>query len=147
METGVWILLSTGVKQLHSRTLLPELPESELELNHVDSLMHSRKNQLYLHRSILFFIAKKFSSSDSTVRSVSKSEKTDQIPSNGKREEHRSLYYSDNLRSWRCSEKMQHPPTWRRRKRYTFTNSVRIRHIMIYKAVQQHCHIHLKIIL
>ena len=36
-----------------SGTLLPELPESELELNPVDSLMHSRKNQLYLHKCSL----------------------------------------------------------------------------------------------
>ena len=37
-------------KQLLSGILLPELPESELELNPADSLMHSRKNQLYLHK-------------------------------------------------------------------------------------------------
>lgn len=37
-------------KQLLIGTLLPELQESEQGLNPEDSLMYSRKNQLYLHK-------------------------------------------------------------------------------------------------
>ena len=97
--------------------------------------------------SILFLIAKKFNGSDSTVRSVSKSEKTDRFPVT---ESAKNIIlciiqiicdHGDAQR--RCSILNM----TEKKKVYFYKLSVRIRHIMIYKAVRQHCHIHLKIIL